>query len=203
MRKVLLILFLFITYVLFTNGLDFYERWENSFETSISKDSIADPLPLDTPEKENSLPSSEEKSNSIMVNDESWTISAPEKLDDSFQEEIPEEYEKRFISLEEEIMEEIQQLKNEAAEEYENENNLIKRGLLLLKYERQAADLEDEADVTFHELLSELELELEGNDDSKEIISDLQLTYNSTKKEIKDAFVQEVNQWLQTPSEEY
>ncbi|WP_188206728.1 hypothetical protein [Alkalibacillus aidingensis] len=111
-------------------------------------------------------------------------------------DDLVEQYENEFERLEQSILTEIENLRDVVLEEVDLSEGLFSQGMNLLQYEREANDIEAEADQQFEELTSHLEEAVNEYGLSDEIVDEFKDRYHSKKDEIKNDIFDEVNSWL-------
>ena len=117
---------------------------------------------------------------------------------DAFQEEVEEDntyteeeilarYESRFVELEEVAVSRLEELFDEAVEDYKEQRKegSVDRFSLTNKYIQEGRELEKTFDTAFNLLLSDLEAALTKNGHSTEITQEIEKAYKEAKNEKK------------------
>ncbi|WP_411953922.1 hypothetical protein ACKXGF_11855 [Alkalibacillus sp. S2W] len=114
----------------------------------------------------------------------------------SSSDKIKTEYINKLNQLEESVWEEINQLEKQAESDLTSTSNAIKRGAVLLKYERQAREIEEETDEQFTELMQELKHNVQSDQTGQHLSQELKSEYEDRKSKLKSSIYKEVNAFL-------
>ncbi|MDQ0159673.1 hypothetical protein [Alkalibacillus salilacus] len=109
---------------------------------------------------------------------------------------IKTEYINKLNQLEESVWEEINQLEKQVESDLTSTNNAIKRGAVLLKYERKAREIEEKTDEQFTELMQELESNVQSDQTGQHLSQELKTEYEDRKSKLKSSIYEEVNAFL-------
>lgn len=107
------------------------------------------------------------------------------------------QYEDQFNELEESILSDIESLKDDIIDEVGSGQSIITQGFNLLKYEREANEIEEKADRQFETLIAEMESAANDHLIPKQTIDEFKEQYETRKDHIKNSIFKEVNSWLE------
>ncbi|GAA0449919.1 hypothetical protein [Alkalibacillus silvisoli] len=109
---------------------------------------------------------------------------------------LMKQYETQFEDLEQSILHDIEDLRDEVLEEVDSEQNILTQGMNFLKYERQATEIEEQADERFNQLKADMEAAAFDHLIPEQAVDDIIDQYETRKSEIKNSIFDEVNEWL-------
>ncbi|RPF54343.1 hypothetical protein [Aquisalibacillus elongatus] len=175
MRKLLLVLAIFIFYIV-TNSLQQVDRiLHHEVETELETD------------EEEKTPWVDDTLNA----EDAW-LSKPNV------NQIKSKYKSEFERLTEDTLSYINDLKEDILAEVNNKDtNTLTLGMTILKYEKKATQLEEEIDTSYQKLFQEYQSELRRNGYSTTHVKQLKRQYSETKSDIKDDLYQEANAWIE------
>ncbi|WP_017184932.1 hypothetical protein [Alkalibacillus haloalkaliphilus] len=107
------------------------------------------------------------------------------------------QYEEQFNELEQSILSDIESLKDDVLDEVGSGQNIISQGFNLLKYEREANEIEEKADRQFETLIAEMESAANDHLIPEQTIDEFKEEYEARKDNIKTSIFKEVNSWLE------
>jgi len=103
-------------------------------------------------------------------------------------------YDQRFESIEESATKELTALFNNATKEYEQQQGIVEKIIMVNKYMREIQLIEEKTDALFYSTLQEMKDELIGRDLPTDIITELEENYIKDKQEKK----QELSNFLRS-----
>lgn len=118
----------------------------------------------------------------------------PDRGDGESLEEVIDNYEPAFQTLEDEALRRLDMLFQEAIAEYQAGDGTVDRFMLTNKYIQAGRMLEENVDETFYELLEEMESELSRKGYSKEILKEIETTYEQAKDNKKRELMNRLRQ---------
>lgn len=116
-------------------------------------------------------------------------------------EQIIGEYEHKYNEIEQNILQEINELRDEIIEDMSEEMNTLTFGLKMIEYERKITNIEKRADQLFENFYSELIDTLTHKNLKTDIAEQFEKKYVSTKAKVKRDLSREANAWLNDQKE--
>ena len=207
-RKLMMILFLIVLYIVISTGLRFYEYYEAS-----SVGNLIEGLPdvldafteesVDSDQTDTFLTASDEAIVSVSgfaPVDQSSTAQS-ESSDTPARAEIkePDEttvaHQEKFHAFQEEAMAEFKDLAEEFKQDLNDQSNTLSQGMLLFEYERKAKDFEQQIDERFEDFLKEIEVDV---DESRyeSLKKSYEKKYQRAKKELVERIMKEASEFM-------
>ncbi len=120
----------------------------------------------------------------------------PDRGDGQSLEEVIDNYEPAFQALEDEALARLELLFQKAIEEYRGgeRDGTVDRFMLTNKYIQAGRMLEENVDKTFYELLEEMENELQDKGYSKDVLEEIENTYEQAKNDKKRELMNRLQQ---------
>src|SRR5690606_27389678 len=110
-------------------------------------------------------------------------------------------YEHKYNEIEQNILQEINELRDEIIEDMSEEMNTLTFGLKMIEYERKITNIEKRADQLFENFYSELIDMLTHKNLKTDIAEQFEKKYVSTKAKVKRDLSREANAWLNDQKE--